>query len=102
MILVLSVGSLRLATFSNYPGALAARWVQFRGIAPSLALIWAFNIWLVLTSAVEWAVVGLVLRLWCDACRRGAILNCRNIPLAQVCAFHSPANRGRKFTMKAL
>ena len=62
MILVLRVGSLPLARLSNYPGTFAARWVQFRGIAPSPTLIWAFNAWLVLTSAIEWVVVGLVLR----------------------------------------
>jgi len=63
MILVLWLGSLPLARLSNYPGTFAARWVQFRGIAPSPALIWAFNIWLVLTSAIEWAAIGLVLNL---------------------------------------
>ena len=63
MILVLWLGSLPLAKLSNYPGTFAARWVEFRGIAPSPALIWAFNIWLVLTSAVEWAAIGLVLNL---------------------------------------
>jgi len=59
MILVLQSGWLALARFSNYPGTFAARWVQYRVIAPSLALIWAFNVWLVLTSAIEWAAVGL-------------------------------------------
>ncbi len=62
MILVLQSGSLALATFSNYPGTLAATWVQYRGIAPSPALIWTFNVWLVLTSAIEWIAVGLTLR----------------------------------------
>jgi hypothetical protein len=60
MILVLQSGSLALATFSNYPGTLAVTWVQYRGIAPSPALIWTFNV--VLTSAVEWTAVGLTLR----------------------------------------
>jgi hypothetical protein len=69
MILVLQSGSLALSTFSNYPGVFAARWVQFRGIAPSAATVWSFNIWLVLTSAIEWIAVGLALhaimrRLW--------------------------------------
>jgi hypothetical protein len=62
MIGVLYSGSLFLATISNYPGVFAARWVQYRGIAPSSAIIWGFNIWLVLTSAIEWIAVGLVLR----------------------------------------
>ena len=62
MILVLWFGSLRLAILSNYPGAFAASWVQYRGIAPPPTLIYAFNVWLVLTSAVEWAAVGLMLR----------------------------------------
>jgi hypothetical protein len=62
MILVMWFGSLPLARLSNYPGTFAARWVQFRGIAPSAALVLVFNVWLVLTSAVEWVVVGLVLQ----------------------------------------
>jgi hypothetical protein len=62
MFLVLLFGSLRLAMLSNYPGAFAARWVQYRGIAPSPTLIYAFNVWLVLTSAIEWVAVGLMLR----------------------------------------
>jgi len=62
MILVLHSGSLSLAMISNYPGVFAAKWVQYRGIAPSAAMIWTFNIWLVLTSAIEWIAVGLVLR----------------------------------------
>ena len=62
MILVLQSGSLTLSTFSNYPGVFAARWVQYRGIAPSAATVLSFNIWLVRTSATEWIAVGLVLR----------------------------------------
>ena len=62
MILVLWFGSLRLAIVSNYPGAFAARWVKYRGIAPSPTLFYAFNVWLVLTSAIEWVAVGLMLR----------------------------------------
>lgn len=62
MIVVLQFGSLPLARLSNYPGTFAARWVHFRGIAPSSALVWAFNVWFVVTSAVEWVVVGLTLR----------------------------------------
>jgi hypothetical protein len=60
MILVLCSRSLFLATVSNYPGVFAARWVQYRGIAPPSATIWAFNIWLALTSSIEWIAVGLV------------------------------------------
>jgi hypothetical protein len=62
MIVVLTSGSLSLAKISNYPGVFTSTWVQYRGIAPSSAMVWAFNIWLVLTSAVEWIVVGLGLR----------------------------------------
>lgn len=62
MILVLQFGSLPLARLSNYPGAFSARWVQYRGIGPSPALVFAFNVWLVLTSSLEWVVIGLALR----------------------------------------
>ena len=62
MILVLWFGSVRLAILSNYPGAFAARWVQYKGIGPSRTIIYAFDVWLVLTSSVEWVVIGLALR----------------------------------------
>jgi hypothetical protein len=62
MILVLRFGSLPLARLSNYLGAFSARWVQYRGIGPSPALIFAFNVWLILTSSIEWVVIGLALR----------------------------------------
>jgi len=62
MTVLLCTGSPRLAAFSNYPGVFAARWVQYRGIAPSTAMVWAFNIWLILTSAIEWIAVGLAVR----------------------------------------
>jgi hypothetical protein len=60
MALVLYIGSLRLAIISNYPGVYAGRWLHYRGIAPSSELIWMFNAWLVLTSGLEWVIVGLV------------------------------------------
>ena len=63
MILVLRFGSLPLARLSNYPGAFAARWVQYRGIGPSPALVFAFSVWLVLTSSIEWVVIRLALRV---------------------------------------
>ena len=59
MTFVLYRGSLSLAFVSNYPGVYAARWVHFRGIAPSLATVRMFNVWLVLTSALEWVTVGM-------------------------------------------
>jgi hypothetical protein len=59
---VLYIKSLPLALYSNYPGAFAARWIRYRGIGPSARTIFAFNIWLVLTSALEWIVVGLIVR----------------------------------------
>jgi hypothetical protein len=40
MTVVLYSGSLFVATISNYPGVFAARWVQYRGIAPSSAIVW--------------------------------------------------------------
>lgn len=63
MVLVLYSKSLPLARVSNYPGVFAARWVTYRGIAPSAGTVLAFNIWLVLTSALEWIAVGLVVLL---------------------------------------
>jgi hypothetical protein len=62
MVFVLYSKSLSLAFVSNYPGVFAARWVQYRGIAPSVETIFAFNVWLVLTSALEWIAVGLIIR----------------------------------------
>ena len=62
MVLVLCFGPLRLAVLSNYPGAFAARWVRYRGIAPSTMAVCAFNVWLVLTSSIQWVAIGLVLR----------------------------------------
>ena len=62
MVFVLHSKSLPHARASNYPGVFAARWVQYKGIAPSNRTVLAFNIWLVLTSALEWIAVGLVAR----------------------------------------
>jgi hypothetical protein len=62
MVFVLYSKSLPLARVSNYLGVFAARWVQYRGIAPSAGIVLAFKIWLVLTSALEWIVVGFVVR----------------------------------------
>ncbi len=62
MVFVLYSKSLPLAKVRNYPGVFAARWVRYRGIAPSAGTVLAFNIWLVLTSALEWIAVGLVVR----------------------------------------
>ena len=62
MILVLQFGTLPLARLSNYPGAFAARWIQYRGIGPSPALVYAFNVWLVMTSSIEWVAIGLALQ----------------------------------------
>ena len=63
MIILLQIGSFRLAWLTDYPGIFATRWVQYKGIAPPLAFIWGFNIWLVITSAIEWILVGLALRI---------------------------------------
>ena len=62
MVFVLYSKSLPLARVSNYPGVFSAKWVQYRGIAPSAGTVLAFNIWLVLTSALEWIAVGLFVR----------------------------------------
>jgi len=62
MILLLRTGSFRLAWLTDYPGIYATRWIQYRGIAPSSAFVWGFNVWLVFTSAVEWILIGLALR----------------------------------------
>jgi len=62
MVFVLYSKSLPLARVSNYPGVFAARRVQYRGIAPSGGTVLIFNIWLVLTSALEWIALGLVVR----------------------------------------
>jgi hypothetical protein len=59
MIAALVSRSLVLGEISNYPGVFAARWVQYRGIAPSAAIAWGSNIWLVLTRAIEWEAIGL-------------------------------------------
>ena len=67
MTVVLYSGSLFVATISNYPGIFAARWVQFRGIAPSSAIVWVPTVWLVLTSSIEWVAVGLFCVRWVDA-----------------------------------
>jgi hypothetical protein len=59
--LVEYAGSLRLATLSNYLGYwLALKCVRYRGIAPSLWTLWLFNGVLVITSSVQWVVIGLV------------------------------------------
>jgi hypothetical protein len=45
MVFLLYSKSFRLAIMSNYPGAFAAKWVHYRGIAPSAGTVLAFNIW---------------------------------------------------------
>ena len=61
MAFVLYLGSLRLAMISNYPGFFLARWcVHYGGIAPSLWTLWMFNGLLVLTSSLEWVIVGII------------------------------------------
>jgi hypothetical protein len=67
MTFVLYVGSSLLISVSNYPGQLLAEWAQswwayYRGGGPggiSSESVW-ITIWLVVTSALEWAVVGLI------------------------------------------
>jgi hypothetical protein len=63
MAFVIYRGSLRLAIATNYPGMVTANLlVRYRGIAPSVQDIWLFNALLVLSSALLWIAVGLVLR----------------------------------------
>ena len=57
---VILVGDNFLALITNYPGVCAGRWVRRIGIGPSWSVLWIFNIWLVLTSALEWIAVGLL------------------------------------------
>jgi hypothetical protein len=67
MIFVLYLGSSLLVRVSNYPGQLMAEWartwwVYYRGGSPAVISsdsVW-IKIWLVMTSALEWAVVGLI------------------------------------------
>jgi len=75
MAFVLYLGSWLLVTISNYPGQLLARWannwwVYYRGGSPGstppLGTVW-INVWLVLTSALEWALVGFI--VWAIAQR---------------------------------
>ena len=55
------VGSLRLATMTNYLGYwLAFKCVRYRGDAPSVWTLWLFNGVLVITSSLEWVAIGLV------------------------------------------
>jgi hypothetical protein len=64
MTFVLYLGSQRLAIISNYPGFFLARWcVHYGGLAPSLWTLWMFNGLLVLTSSLEWIIVGIVARV---------------------------------------
>ena len=62
MALVEYLGSLRLATISNYLGLwLVRQLVSYRGIAaPSVWTVWLFNGLLVVTSSIQWVAIGLV------------------------------------------
>jgi hypothetical protein len=59
---VIYMGWVPLAITTNYLGTHAARFVQYRGIAPSSMTVWMFNVWLIVTSALEWVIAGLLLR----------------------------------------
>ena len=60
----LRIGSFRLAVLTNYPGLWTSEWLRWFpwGIAPHGAFVFMFNLWMVATSAIEWIVVGLLLR----------------------------------------
>jgi hypothetical protein len=65
MLMVLRIGSLRLAGISNYGGLWLTYhlpWFQYRGIAPSSTFVWMFDLWLVATSAIQWIIAALILR----------------------------------------
>lgn len=62
MALVINRGWVFLAFKTNYLGMLAGRLVECRGIAPSLTTVWIFNVWLVVTSALECVILGLLVR----------------------------------------
>ncbi len=62
MSLVILKGWYSLAIMTNYFGMLATHVVGYKGIAPSAMTVWMFNLWLVLTSAIEWAAIGLLIR----------------------------------------
>jgi len=53
-----------MSRFPKWDEGLCGKVGTVRGIAPSAGIVLAFNIWLVLTSAVKWIVVGLVVRLF--------------------------------------
>jgi len=61
MALVIYKGWVPLAFKTNYLGMLGAHFVQYRGIAPPPTTVWMFNVWLVVTSALQWAIVGLLI-----------------------------------------
>ena len=63
MALVINRGWISLAVQTNYLGMFASRFVQYRGIAPSSTTVWMFYAWLVVTSALEWVIVGLLVRV---------------------------------------
>jgi len=62
MSMVLWMGSLRLAAITNYPGLWVTEWFNYRGIAPSSRFVFLWNAWMVLSSAIQWIVVALLLR----------------------------------------
>jgi hypothetical protein len=58
-----SLASLQVAIISNYPGFFLARWcIHYGGVAPSLWTLWMFDGLLVLTSSLEWVIVGIIAR----------------------------------------
>jgi hypothetical protein len=62
MIILLRLGNLSLMRITNYPGVLMAQSMEFKGIAPSPFEVLQFNIWLILISALEWIVIGMLVR----------------------------------------
>src|SRR6185369_6005125 len=61
MVFLIHSRQIQLAYSSNYPGFLALRSTRFRGIAPPPWMVWGANVWMVLSSGIEWAVVAFVL-----------------------------------------
>jgi hypothetical protein len=71
MAVIVCSGSLRLAIATDYPGLVAANMlVRSRGIVPSVQMVWLFNACLILSSALLWIGVGLLVRAIIKATNR--------------------------------
>ena len=76
MAVIVYSGSLRLVIVTDYPGLVTANMllnilVRSRGIAPPVQVVWLFNAWLILSSALLWIGVGLLVRAIIKVATRG-------------------------------